>query len=243
MAATSTTAAARPSPELLQLTVSGRARRRRHRARWRRRPAGDGRSPRPHRRRRPAALHHRARRASAAGELQGPGGRHGDEQPRARASRCASRASSSGAPRSATATCWRCCKEHGGVLGGETSGHISVPRPHHHRRRAGQRAAGAGRDEARPASRWRELAAGMPKFPQVMLNVRVARALRSAASARGPGRGAPASRPAGATRARRAARLRHRTGDPGHGRRARTRPQCRGCAERDRRGRAGRRAG
>ena len=44
---------------------AGRARARRHRARWRRRPARDGRSPRPHRRWRPAAVHHRARAQAA----------------------------------------------------------------------------------------------------------------------------------------------------------------------------------
>ncbi len=42
------------------------------------------------------------------GTLQGPGGRHGDEQPRPRAEAASPRAWSSCARRSATATCWRC---------------------------------------------------------------------------------------------------------------------------------------
>ena len=93
------------APELLQLTVSGRAGRRRHRARRRRRPPGHGRPPRPPGGRRPAAVRHRASTAMRQGELRGPGGRHGDEQPRPGARARAPRASRSCAPRSATATC------------------------------------------------------------------------------------------------------------------------------------------
>ena len=65
-----------------------------------------------------------ARRAQRGRRAEGPGGRHGDEQPRASRWRSRSSACLSGAPRSATATCCSCCATHGGVLGGETSGHL-----------------------------------------------------------------------------------------------------------------------
>ncbi len=58
------------------------------------------------------------------GELRGPVVGTRDEQSRAWSSRCASWASPSSARRSATAMCWRVLRETGGILGGETSGHI-----------------------------------------------------------------------------------------------------------------------
>ena len=50
-----------------------------------------------------------------------------------------------------------------------------VPGQDHHRRRPGERAAGAGRHEADAAGRWPSSPPAMRKFPQVLLNVKVAR--------------------------------------------------------------------
>ena len=112
-------------------------------------------------------------------------------------------------------------KEHGGVLGGETSGHLLC---------LDRTTTGDGLISAlqvlaamkRTGLPLAELAAGMPKFPQVMVNVRVRE--------RSTRRSRPRSRPRGAGRGgarrhgpRRAARVGHRARDPRHGRRARGR--------------------
>ena len=64
--------------------------------------------------------------------LHGPGRRHRDEQPRARASRCASAASSSCAPRSATATFSPCCGRRRRARR-RNLGAPALPRQDHHR--------------------------------------------------------------------------------------------------------------
>ena len=108
-------------------------------------------------------------------------------------------------------------RRHGGVLGGETSGHLLCL----DRTTTGDGLVSALQVLAvmkRTGRTLAELAAGMPQFPQVMVNVRVAgahrprqspaiqdavRRVEAALGTHGPGG---------------AARLRHRTADPRHGR-------------------------
>ena len=89
---------------------SGRAGACRHRARWRRRPARDGRSPRPHSSTATSCSTSSRARASSEGRSSGPvvGTVMSNLGLEHRAAR--RRASSSIAPRSAIATCWRCCE-------------------------------------------------------------------------------------------------------------------------------------
>ncbi len=155
-----------------------------------------------------------SRRAARAG------GRHRDEQPRARGRAARELASNSGAPRSATATCCRCCAIRGGMLGGETSGHILC---------LDKTTTGDGlvcalqvlavmKQTGRSLA---ELASGMRKFPQVLLNVKVAERFDPSA--------VPLIQEAVARIEQRMAgegrvvlrRLRYRAGDPRHGRGAR----------------------
>ena len=85
-------------------------------------------------------------------------------------------------------------KEHGGVLGGETSGHLLC---------LDRTTTGDGLISAlqvlavmkRTGRPLAELTAGMPKFPQVMVNVRVTSAGRPGAFAGDPGGRARVQRP------------------------------------------------
>ena len=119
-------------------------------------------------------------------------------------------------------------KESGGMLGGETSGHILT---------LDRTTTGDGLITAlqvlsimkQTGRSLAELAAGMDKLPQVLLNVEVAAPFRSDGGARDRRRGA-ADREATAGRgARGAARFRHRAGDPGDGRRPRCGRRARLC--------------
>ena len=182
------------APRAAAADRAGRARRRRHRARRRRRPPRDGRSPGPDGRRRPAALHHCAGPPAAAARLRGPvvgtvmsnlglelalrAERH---RVPARAGRRPLRARPAARDR-----------RHPGRRDLRTH---HLPGPDDDRRRHRQRPAGARRHEADRASSLAELASGMRKFPQVLLNVKVAAPLRSGAGA-GGARGGAAHRAA-----------------------------------------------
>jgi hypothetical protein len=107
-------------------------------------------------------------------------------------------------------------KEHGGQLGGETSGHII---------NLAKTSTGDGLATAlqvlavmqHTGQSLGALVAGMQRLPQVMINVKTARRIDVGAS----GDPVCAARGGGRTRRRRprgAARLRHRAGDPRHGR-------------------------
>ena len=141
-----------------------------------------------------------ARALKEAGTLRGPGGRHRDEQPRpgAGAARGGHRVSARAAVGDRYVLAMlRETRRH--PRRGDLRAH-PVPGQDHHRRRPGERAAGARRHEADAAATLAELASGMRKFPQVLLNVKVARALRSDHGAGGAARRWRASRSAWAAR-------------------------------------------
>ena len=122
-------------------------------------------------RRRPAALRDRDGLPAPQG-ADGRRRRHADDQPRPRAGARARRASRSSAPRSATATCWRCCSEKGWQLGGENSGHIICLDKH----TTGDAIVAALRCCARWSSSGRrspQAARRLTLFPQRLINVRV----------------------------------------------------------------------
>ena len=179
-----------------------------------------------------------AERAARCRRTARPGGRHGDEQPRAWSMPSPSAASSFGARRSAIATCSPCCTRWAARWAGETSGHILC---------LDKTTTGDGLISAlqvlavmkSTGAGLAELCAPMPKYPQVLLNVRVARRFDPMASPerrrRGQCRGAQVQR-AGPHRA---AGLRHRTGHSRHGRGLRRQPGESGRARHRGRGRSG----
>jgi len=162
MAGTSTCAAVPPRRKLLQLTVSGvQADVASHSTATA--TPGHGRPPRPAGRRRPADVRDRARPARA-GRAAGTGGRHGDEQPGTGAGTQGTRHRVPAPRGSATATCSNCSSSTAACWR-RNLGAPAMPGSNHHGRRPRECAAGARGDEAhRPLAR--ELAAGMPQFPQ-----------------------------------------------------------------------------
>ena len=118
-------------------------------------------------------------------------------------------------------------KQHGGVLGGETSGPPAVSRPDHDRGRDRQRVAGAGGDEAAPAARSPNWPPACRSSRRCMVNVRVRERVDPKQSPAIQQAVARVEASLGDERSRRAARLGHRATDPRHGRgrgRGRRRP-------------------
>ena len=107
-------------------------------------------------------------------------------------------------------------KEKGGVIGGETSGHILCL----DRTTTGDALVSALQVlevMQRTGQSLAQLAAGMHKFPQVMLNVRVAKRFDPDGRAGRGGGGGAGRAHAGRRGPRGAARLGHRAADPGDG--------------------------
>ena len=155
--------------------------------------------------------------AQARGDAQGARGRDGHEQSRPRSGAARAGHRFSPCARSAIAMCSAMLRETGGEVGGETSGHILLldKTTTGDALMAALQVLAVMRETGQSLA---ELAAGMPRFPQTMINVKVARRFDPktvpevedtvqrvviAARRRGP---------------RRPAAVRHRTRDPRHGR-------------------------
>ena len=151
----------------------------RHRARWRWRSSGDGRSPGSHRGRRSVALHHRACPTRAEGAA-GARRRNGHEQPGPRA--CAREGGHRVPARQGRRSlCDGTAQGNGRCARRRNFRAPAVPGSHDDGRCPDQRAAGP-RDHEATGRSLAELAAPMPKYPQVLENVRMARKIDMAAS-------------------------------------------------------------
>ena len=116
-----------------------------------------------------------AARRTSSGHAARPGGRHGDEQPRPRAR--AARELGIEFRRAAVGDRYvlaHAARDRRRARRRDLRAH-PVPRQDHDRRRAGQRAAGAGGHEADAAARWPSWPPAWRSCPQVLLNVEVAK--------------------------------------------------------------------